>query len=158
MVVDDTTKLHSLEKSWNIFFCCFLLVCVFGPVELYVREEGGGSGLQHRKKHCRYLVTLTRMCSATCSCASVSFWWSTTWQGCFSHPKAPTKFSLSLYLSLWSRTYSKDAILSFQAAVTIALNEVPIEGAYQGWESQWKKCMLKENTLKIINTLYRYCH
>jgi hypothetical protein len=37
-----------------------------------------------------------------------------------------------------------ESIPAIQAAVTTALNEVPVEafeGAYRAWESWWKKCV-----------------
>jgi hypothetical protein len=37
-----------------------------------------------------------------------------------------------------------ESIQAIQAAVTTALNEVPVEafeGAYRAWESRWRKCV-----------------
>jgi hypothetical protein len=62
----------------------------------------------------------------------------------YSPDLAPADFFLFPRIKTALKGRCFESIPSIQAAVTTALNEVPVEafeGAYWAWEIQWKKCV-----------------
>jgi hypothetical protein len=62
----------------------------------------------------------------------------------YSPDLAPADFFLFPRIKTALKGRHFESIPAIQAAVTTALNEVPVEdfeGAYQAWESRWKKCV-----------------